>query len=97
MIRIRRSRFVRPDLLRIWRWIRRDNPGAADRTLSRISDLFQQIVDFPESGTPRPEFGQGVRILPVGNYLVIYRVDERGPFVLRVVHGALDLTQLHIP
>jgi len=97
MIRIRRSRFVRPDLLRIWRWIRRDNPDAADRMLRRISDSFRQIADFPESGAPRPELSRGVRILPIGNYLVIYRVDERGPIVLRVVHGALDLTQIHVP
>jgi len=46
---------------------------------------------------PRPELGRGVRIIPVGNYLVVYRVDERGPRLLRVVHGAMDLTRVHIP
>ena len=65
--------------------------------LRRINEAFRLIVDFPESGSPRPEYGRDVRIVPVGNYLVIYRVDERGPLVLRVVHGAMDLTQIHIP
>jgi len=97
MIRIRRSRYVRPDMVRIWRWIGRDNPSAADRLLKGITDAFQLVLDFPESGAPRPELGRGVRIVPVDNYLVIYRVDERGPLVLRVVHGAMDLTQIHIP
>src|SRR4051812_11880470 len=97
MIRIRRSPYVRPDMLRIWRWIRRDNLSAADRTLVRISETFRLILDFPEAGSPRPELGLDVRVVPVGNYLVIYRVDERGPLVLRVVHGAMDLTQIRIP
>ena len=97
MIRIRRSRYVRPDMLRIWRWIRHDDRRAADRMLARISEAFQLIVDFPESGAPRPELGRAVRIVPVDSYLVVYRVDERGLLVLRVVHGAMDLTQVHIP
>jgi plasmid stabilization system protein ParE len=84
-------------MLRIWRWIRRDSPAAADRTLTRISEVFRLIMQFPESGASRPELGHSVRVIPVGNYLVIYRLDERGPLVLRVVHGAMDLTQIHIP
>lgn len=63
----------------------------------RIGESFRRIVEIPEAGAPRPEIGRGVRIVPVGNYLVIYRVDERGPLVLRVVHGAMDLSQIHIP
>jgi toxin ParE1/3/4 len=84
-------------MLRIWRWIRRDSPKGADRTLVRISEAFRLIVQFPESGSLRPELGRSVRAIPVGNYLVIYRLDERGPLVLRVVHGAMDLTQIDIP
>ena len=97
MVRVRRSRHVRPDMLRIWRWIGRDNPVAADRMLHRINDAFKLIIDFPQSGASRPELGNAVRVVPVEKYLVIYRVDEKGPLVLRVVHGAMDLTQIHIP
>jgi len=81
----------------------RDKPGHDEGEASNIIEgwydykTFQRILDYPESGAPRPEFGRGVRIVPVENYLIIYRVDERGPLVLRVVHGAMDLTQIHIP
>ena len=51
-------------------------------------------MDFPEAGSPRDELGRGLRIVPVGDYLIIYRVDERGPLILRVVHGAMDLTKI---
>ncbi len=97
MVRIRRSRQVSPDLQRIWRWITRDNPAAADRMMRRFNDAFRLIVDFPEAGSPRPELGRNVRIVVVGNYLVIYRVDERSPQILRVVHGAMDLSRIHVP
>jgi toxin ParE1/3/4 len=97
MSRIRRSRYVRPDLLRIWRWIARDNRSAADRTLRRIDEAVRLITDFPETGTIRDDLRSDVRMMPIGNYLILYRIDQRGAFVLRVVHGAMDLSKIAIP
>jgi toxin ParE1/3/4 len=81
---------------RIWRWIARDNPHAADRVLRRINVAFQFIKDFPEAGAPREEYGEGVRVTVVGSYLILYRIDRRAPLILRVVHGAMDLTRLDV-
>ena len=82
---------------RIWRWIARDNLRAADRMLRRIDASFQFIKDFPESGAPREEYGRDVRMAVVDSYLILYRVDARGPRILRVVHGAMDLSRLEVP
>jgi toxin ParE1/3/4 len=97
MARVRHSRFVRPDMQRIWRWIARDNPRAADRVLRRIGSRFQFIAEFPESGAPRDEYGSGVRMAVVDSYLILYRIDVLGPRILRVVHGAMDLSRIDIP
>ena len=96
MIRIRRSRHVRSDLLRISQWIARDDPAAADRTLRRINKVLIFIKGSPLAGPPREDIGPSVRAVPAGNYLVIYRVDQRGPLVLRVVHGAMDLSKIEL-
>lgn len=96
MIRIRRTRRVRPDLLHIWRWIARDNPSAASRTLHQINDAFRLISDFPEAAARRDDIGENVRTFPVGRYLVVYRIDEHGPLILRIIHGAMDLTQVDL-
>lgn len=96
MVRIRRSRHVRPDLLRIARWIARDNPFAAERVLRRIDRAFRFIKEPPRAGSPREDLGVGLRMAVAGNYLVIYRVEDRGPIALRVVHGAMDLSEIDL-
>jgi toxin ParE1/3/4 len=45
---------------------------------------------MPGIGAPRPEVTQGLRILPVGNYLILYIETGDGADVLRVIHGARD-------
>ena len=42
-------------------------------------------------GTARPELGDGLRMLPHGNYLIFYRDHERGLRIERVMHGARDI------
>lgn len=64
--------------------------------LRRIDKVFQFIKESPRAGPPRDEIGPDIRIVPVRNHLVIYRVDARGPLVLRVVHGAMDLTKIRL-
>jgi toxin ParE1/3/4 len=83
-------------LLRIARWIARDNPAAADSVLRQIDKAFLFIKSSPRAGPPREEIGPDLRIVPVGNYLVIYRVDQRGPLILRVVHGAMDISKIEL-
>jgi len=82
------------DLQQIGQYIAREDAAAAERfrnTIVRRIDLLRQ---FPESARPRPEFGPGIRTIPIGRYIVILRVELPKVVVLRIIHGARDLPRL---
>ena len=45
-------------------------------------------------GPARPDIAKELRYHPVGSYLLLYRVIDRYVEIVRVVHGARDLTRL---
>jgi toxin ParE1/3/4 len=93
-IRIVRSPAAENDLIDIWFGIATDSPLAADRFLDAIAARILQLPSFPESGPKRPDIGAEVRALTFGNYLVLYRLAEHRVEVVRVVHGARDVSTL---
>jgi toxin ParE1/3/4 len=80
------------DLDDIWLNIALDNPAAADRLIDAVQQRTAQLSEFPELGRSRP--AEAARSLNVGNYLILYRIEARTIEVVRVVHGARDLTTL---
>jgi len=89
---------IEEDLPGIYAHIARDNPGAADRLLDTVEEVFAQIAAQPEIGVLYPTRNphmKTVRMLPInGNYLVFYRVESNSVRVLYVVHGARHLPRL---
>jgi toxin ParE1/3/4 len=50
-------------------------------------------LDFaPERNVLREDLAAGLRALQVQDYLVFYRVEEERVLILRVIHGARDIT-----
>jgi toxin ParE1/3/4 len=45
-------------------------------------------------GANRDRLGSGLRSFPVGNYLVFYRTVPDGIELVRLLHGARDLSRL---
>jgi plasmid stabilization system protein ParE len=47
-------------------------------------------VDFPEAARLRPEYGAGVRVVPFGCFLILYRwqAERRTVVVSRIVGAA---------
>lgn len=43
-------------------------------------------------GVARPELGEGIRLLVVGNYLVFYRQRAEVVMIERILHGHRDIT-----
>lgn len=82
------------DLDDIWYHIALDNPSAADRTIDKLRQRLEQLTAFPESGRARPDIAPNARSLTVGNHIALYRLSDRGLEIVRVVHGARDLTDL---
>ncbi|RWN26163.1 type II toxin-antitoxin system RelE/ParE family toxin [Mesorhizobium sp.] len=93
-ILIVRSPAAENDLIEIWFGIATDIPLAADRFLDAIAARILRLASFPESGPKRLDIGAEVRALTIGNYLVLYRLAEQRVEVVRVVHGARDVSAL---
>jgi toxin ParE1/3/4 len=60
-----------------------------------VWDLFKQRFKFlaanPLMGELREDLSSGVRILSVGNYVIVYYPEDKGIVVTHIVHGARDL------
>lgn len=93
-MRIRRLPRAIRDVDEIWHWIAAEDLRAAECWAERIVEATDRLTQFPESGAPRPELGRDARSIVVGRYLVLYRVGSDSVDILRVVHGARELTGL---
>lgn len=92
MSRVLQTRRARRDLDDIWFYIARDNPERADQFVDSIVVKCESISESPYMGRARPELGSGVRSLPHEEYIIYYRVSGDGIDVLRVIHGARDIS-----
>jgi toxin ParE1/3/4 len=70
------------------------NPVAAHRFLDALEVTCEMLAEHPFVGRLRPEFGQGVRSFPVGNYLIFYTPSRDGIDVARVIYGGHDLPEV---
>ncbi len=62
----------------IWYYIARDSGSAeiADRLIDSITDRFHLLADHPYVGRLREDLRAGLRSFPVGQYVIIYRIDD---------------------
>jgi toxin ParE1/3/4 len=90
---VRSPRAIR-DLLEIWTYIAQDDPAAADRLVDGLDLRMRVLLEQPFLGRSRPELAPGLRTLPSGNYLILYRVGAGRIEIVRCVHGARRLGPL---
>lgn len=93
-MRLRRLPRAIRDVDEIWEWIAAEDVAAADRWIRHIVEATDRLTDFPNSGAPRPELAPGARSVAVGRYIVLYRVGPDSVDIVRVVHGARELSKL---
>ena len=85
------------DLDGIWLYVARESGSldVATRLIDSISARFCFLANFPWAGRARNEdFGFGSRSFALGEYVIVYRVEEADVFILRVVHGRRELPGL---
>jgi toxin ParE1/3/4 len=85
------------DLIDIWVNIAPDNELAADRLVDEIHEIARKLVAFPKMGRSAKVLRMGARMFPHGDFMIVYLEMTYGIAVLRVVHGARDLTALDFP
>ena len=71
-----------------------DNPGAAARWLDRLSKTFETLGTMPEMGAPRFDVRPGMRLMPFGNYLILFQAIDDTAEIVRIVHGAREWEDL---
>ncbi|TIW92520.1 MAG: type II toxin-antitoxin system RelE/ParE family toxin [Mesorhizobium sp.] len=93
-VQIIRSPAAENDLIDIWLAIAEHSPRAADHFLDAIAERILQLAVFPESGPRRPDIGADTRALTIGNCLILYRRADGRIEIVRIVHGARDVSTL---
>jgi toxin ParE1/3/4 len=67
----------------------------ADHVVDSITDRFYLLATYPHVGRRRDEdLGPGLRSFPVGEYIIVYRVEGEDVLILRVIRGSRDIQAL---
>lgn len=85
------------DLDDIWYYVasRSGNVDIADRLIDSITDRFFLLATHPNMGRIRDhDLRPGLRSFPVGDYIIVYCIQDNDVLILRVVRGSRDITAL---
>ena len=85
------------DLDDIWSFVAKESGSIeiANRLIDTLTDRFFMLAGFPYVGRARDDdFGPGCRSVAVGEYVIVYCVENVDVLILRVVHGRRDLEAL---
>lgn len=84
---------ARAELSNIWNYIAREsgNAAAADGVIDSITERFYLLAQFPYMGRARDDLRPGLRSFPVGQYVIIYTIDDEDVQILHVFHGRRDI------
>jgi toxin ParE1/3/4 len=93
----RRTSQADSDLDDIWYYIasKSGSLGVADRFIDSITERFFLLASHPNIGRARDEdLRPGLRSFPVGDYIIVYRIQDEDVLILRVLRGSRDITAL---
>jgi toxin ParE1/3/4 len=76
----------------IFDFIAADNPPAAANLIRRFERILDMLTASPDAGRERPDLAPALRSFPVGNYVIFYQPVAEGIEVVRILHGARDIT-----
>ena len=95
MSRYQISPLARQDLIDIPNFIAKDNRTAARKVLARIRTAYRFLAKRPELGHLRTDLAsEPLRFWSVSSYLIIYRPDSKPIEIVRVLHGARDISAI---
>lgn len=77
------------DLEAIAAYIERDSAWYAKAVVSRIVEIAESIIEFPQLGRAVPELGNSsIRERFVHSYRVIYRIEDDRILIAAIVHAS---------
>jgi toxin ParE1/3/4 len=84
---------ARAELSSIWNYIVTEsgNVAAADDVIDAIAGRFHLLSQYPRMGRARDDLRPGLRCLAVGQYVIVYTVEDQEVEILHVFHGRQDI------
>lgn len=83
------------DLDELWYYVAANaSVEIADRLVDSLTTRFFLLGTHPRAGRRRDDLRSGVRAFPVGEYVVLYRVEGNSVLIQRVVRGSRDIEAL---
>jgi toxin ParE1/3/4 len=79
------------DLVQIWARLSTHGERVAERAMALIERRCELIQQFPHGGEACPRFGNEMRWIPAGNYMIFYRPQDDRVQVVRVIDARRDL------
>jgi len=85
------------DLDSIWYYVASESGSVdiADRLIDSITERFFLLANYPNIGRRRDaDLRPGLRSFPVGEYIIIYRLQDEDVLILRVLRGSRNIQAL---
>jgi toxin ParE1/3/4 len=84
---------ARAELSNIWAYIVKEggNIAAADAVIDAITDRFYLLSQYPRMGRARDDLRPGLRSFAVGQYVIVYAMEDEDVEILHVFHGRQDI------
>lgn len=92
----RRAPEADADLDEVWYYIVKESGSIeiADRFIDSLTQRFLLLARHPHVGRLRDDLRPGLRIFPVGRYVILYRIEDDDVLILHVVAADRDLDRL---
>lgn len=88
---------ARQDLIDLGDYIARDSRANARRFVVRLQDRCRRIGDAPLSYPSREDLSHGLRMAPLGRYVIFFSMFDDTVRIERVLHGARNLPVVLAP
>ncbi len=88
MTDIRWSRQAALDLDRIFEYIKKDNPIAANDVIQMLYEGCTSLKNFPNRGRVSRMSGRRELVFPSLPYIAVYRAQEETIDIIRIYHAA---------
>ncbi|MBV9629701.1 MAG: type II toxin-antitoxin system RelE/ParE family toxin [Xanthobacteraceae bacterium] len=80
------------DVEEIGDYIALENPKRAVTFIQEMRQHCKRIAESPLGYAARPDLGDAIRTCAYGNYLIVFEPYHDGALILRVLHGARNLS-----
>ena len=85
------------ELHNIWDYVAKESGSVegADRLIDAIAERFYLLANYPHIGRRRDEdLREGLGSFPVGEHVIIYRLEDEDVLILHVLRGSRDIEPL---